>query len=88
MVPLEKILNQPINILTANGVEDILNGQYLAYYINDYNIKLPIKIDSVFTQISYPEDHIIKIDDKRYFNNCMRIKDSTRQGIYHIWRHY
>lgn len=77
MVPLEKILNQPINILTANGVEDILNGQYLAYYINDYNIKLPIKIDSVFTQISYLEDNIIKIDDKRYFNNCMRIKDST-----------
>lgn len=77
MVPLEKILNQPINILTANGVEDILNGQYLAYYINDHNIKLPIKMNPVFTKISYQEDNIIKIDDKRYFNNCTRTKDST-----------
>lgn len=76
MIPLEKVLDKEIKILTANGIEDILNGQCLAYCINEHNIKMPIKINADFTQISFQESHVIKIDDHRCFDNCTRHKNS------------
>jgi len=75
MIPLSKLGNCPINILTANGVEDILRGEYVAYYTNKYNIKLPIKIDSIFTKISWSENNNSVSNDKIYFN-YIRTKDS------------
>lgn len=77
MIPIEKVSNKPITLLTANGEEDILKGEYVAYYTNSYNMKLPVSIDNRLISISHPENRIIPIDDKRSFNNCMRTKDSN-----------
>lgn len=76
MIPLEKIKNKPITILSANGDDDILKGDFIAYYTDNNNIKLPINMNLNYTEISYPENKIIHIDNKRYIDNIMRTKDS------------
>ena len=76
MIPLEKVLDKEIKILAPTGFDDLLSGNFLAYCINDYNMKMPIDINMSYSEISVKEDHVISIDDNRYFDDVRRVKDS------------
>lgn len=76
MIPLEKVLDKEIKIIAPTGVDDLLSGNFLAYCINDYNMKMPIDINMSYSKISVKEDQVIYIDDKRCFKDVRRVRDS------------
>lgn len=78
-IPLEKVLDKDIKVLAVNGLDDILNGDFFTYCVNEHNIKMPVKFEGIFSELSMPINNIINIDETRYFCNCTRHVNSKNE---------
>lgn len=71
-IPMEKVLGKEIKINTINGLNDLFNGEYCSYYVDENNIKIPVKLPVDFIEFTVHTDNVINIDENRYFSNCKR----------------
>lgn len=70
-VPIEKVLDKRIEILTLNGISDIFTGDYCLYYIDENNIKVPVKLSMENVEYEIKTDYDFG-KDKVYFDNYKR----------------
>lgn len=78
-ISLEKVLDKEIKVVAVNGLKDILKGDFFTYCVNEHNIKMPVKFEGIFNEISMPINNIINIDETRYFCNCTRHMNSKNE---------
>lgn len=71
-LPIEKVLGKKINITTISGLKNLFNGDYCSYYIDENNIKVPVKLPGEFTEFTIDIKNVINFDENRYFDNCKK----------------
>lgn len=81
VIPIEKILGKEINIETISGLNDVLNGDYCSYYIDENNIKVPVRLPGKFMEYTIYSKGNIALDGKTYFNNWNEHKNSTGESF-------
>lgn len=81
VIPIEKILGKEINIETISGLNDVLNGDYCSYYIDENNIKVPIRLPGKFIEYTICSNRSIDLDGKTYFNNWNEHKNSIGESF-------
>ena len=71
-VPIDKVLDKKIQILTLNGINDVFTGDYCSYYVDENNIKVPVKLSMESVECEIRTNYDFSKDDKTYFNNYTR----------------
>ena len=81
VIPIEKILGKEIKIETISGLNDVLNGDYCSYYIDENNIKVPVRLPGKFIEYTIYSKGNIALDGKTYFNNWNEHKNSAGESF-------